>query len=177
MPRAGSPHGKPVLQTALGPQGVQSARNLQWRALPDIALEDFAVIADRWFVSLSKAISMPALRRKVAARRRRPERVLGVLGQLLLFRSASPSSSVRAPRRSEAVPIHVVRVAMSARTVLATGSASMTPATVSSRLLEYAVQNVPAGQIAVSQAVAHSAKSAIRGNSSRRVSGKRLRDR
>src|SRR5262249_50465252 len=31
-----------------------------------------------WFVSLSKAISMPALRRKVAARRRRPERMLGV---------------------------------------------------------------------------------------------------
>src|SRR6516164_8526948 len=49
MPRAGSPHGKPVLQTSLGPQGVQSARNLQWRALPDIALEDFAVIADRLY--------------------------------------------------------------------------------------------------------------------------------
>ena len=28
--RADSAHGKPVLQTALGPQGVQSARNLQW---------------------------------------------------------------------------------------------------------------------------------------------------
>src|SRR5262249_37765557 len=128
-----------------------------------------------WFVSLSKAISMPALRRKVAARRRRPERVLGVLGQLLLFRCASLTSSVRAPRRSEAVPVHFVRVAMSARTALATGSASMTSATASSRLPEYAVQNVPAGQIAVSQAVAHSAKSAIRGNSSRRVSGKRFR--
>src|SRR5262249_47201564 len=62
-----------------------------------------------WFVSLSKAISMPALRRKVAARRRRPERVLGVLGQLLLFRCASSSSSVRSPRRSEAVPVHFVR--------------------------------------------------------------------
>src|SRR5215472_8421502 len=49
MPRAGSPHGKPVLQTALGPQGVQSALNLQWRALSDIALEDFAVIADRLY--------------------------------------------------------------------------------------------------------------------------------
>src|SRR5215472_7832610 len=108
-----------------------------------------------WFVSLSKAISMPALRRKVAARRRRPERVLGVLGQLLLFRCASPTSSVRAPRRSEAIPVHCVRVAMSVRTALATGSASMTPATASSRLLEYAVQNVPAGQIAVSQAVDH----------------------
>src|SRR5215831_10792200 len=42
-----SAHGKPVLQTALGPQGVQAARNLQWRALPDVPLEDFAVIADR----------------------------------------------------------------------------------------------------------------------------------
>src|SRR5215469_14638876 len=49
MPRAGSAHGKPVLQTTLGPQGVQSARNLQWRALSDIALEDFAVIADRLY--------------------------------------------------------------------------------------------------------------------------------
>jgi hypothetical protein len=47
MPRAGSAHGKPILQTTLGPQGVQSARNLQWRALPDIALKAFAVIADR----------------------------------------------------------------------------------------------------------------------------------
>jgi hypothetical protein len=47
MPRAGSAHGKPILQTALGPQDVQSARNLQWRALPDIALEAFAVVPDR----------------------------------------------------------------------------------------------------------------------------------
>jgi hypothetical protein len=124
-----------------------------------------------WFVSLSKAISMPALRRKVAARRRRPERMLGTLGQLLLFRCASPTSSVRAPRRSEAVPVHFVRVAMSARTALATGSASMTSATASSRLLEYAVQNVPAGQIAVSQVVDHRAKSAIRGSRSSRTPG------
>src|SRR5262249_57511038 len=46
MPRAGSAHGKSVLQTTLGPQGVQAARNLQWRALPDVPLKDFAVIAD-----------------------------------------------------------------------------------------------------------------------------------
>src|SRR5262249_56548807 len=46
MPRAVSAHGKPVLQTALGPQGVQAARNLQWRALPDVPLEDIAVIPD-----------------------------------------------------------------------------------------------------------------------------------
>ena len=37
------------MQTALGPQGVQSTNNLQWRALPDIALEAFAVIADRLY--------------------------------------------------------------------------------------------------------------------------------
>jgi len=37
--RTGSP-------SALGPQAVQAPRNLQWRALPDIALEAFAVIAD-----------------------------------------------------------------------------------------------------------------------------------
>jgi hypothetical protein len=46
MPRAPSPHGKPVLQTALRPQSVQSAHNLQGRALPDIALKAFAIIAD-----------------------------------------------------------------------------------------------------------------------------------
>src|SRR5215469_5912708 len=40
-------HRQPVLQTAFSPQPVEAARNLQWRALTDVPLEDFAVIADR----------------------------------------------------------------------------------------------------------------------------------
>src|SRR5579885_2933135 len=37
-----------VLQAALGPQRVEPARDLQRRALADIALKAFAVIADRF---------------------------------------------------------------------------------------------------------------------------------
>src|SRR5262249_42611756 len=37
----------PASQTSFSPQPVEPARNLQWRALTDVALEDFAVIADR----------------------------------------------------------------------------------------------------------------------------------
>jgi hypothetical protein len=72
----------------------------------------------------------------------------------------SPTTSPRAPRRSEAFPVHTVRVAMTARTAAAIGSASITPSTASSRLPEYADQKVPAGHSAPSQAVARSASPA-----------------
>ena len=83
---------------------------------------------------LLKSISIPTLRRKVAARRIRPESARGVAGQVLARRTVSPTSSERAPRRSEAVPVHTVRDAISERTAEPTGSASMTLSTASSRL-------------------------------------------
>src|SRR5690606_30573712 len=114
--------------------------------------------------SRSQDTSMPILRRKVAARRSRPESARGLSGQVLDLAMRSPAASPRAPRRSEAVPVHSVRSSMMARTAAATGSASMTPSTASSRLPQYADQNVPVGQSAVSQAEAQSAKSAMRGS-------------
>src|SRR5690606_6444684 len=114
--------------------------------------------------SRSKPMSMPILRRKVAARRNRPESARGLSGQVLDLATRSPAISARAPRRSEAVPVHSVRSVITARTAAATGSASITPSTASSRLPQYADQNVPVGQSAVSQAEAQSAKSAMRGS-------------
>ncbi len=57
----------------------------------------------------SNSISMPTWRRNVAARRSRPDRARGVAGQVLALVSLSPTSSSRAPRSSEAVPVHTVR--------------------------------------------------------------------
>src|SRR4051812_30231878 len=73
--------------------------------------------------SRSKPISMPILRRKVAARRSRPARARGASGQVFDLATRSPTTSARAPRRSEAVPVHTVRVTMIARTAVAIGSA------------------------------------------------------
>ena len=98
-----------------------------------------------------------------------------IVGPGLDLATRSPTTSARAPRRSEAVPVHSVRMVIRARTALATGSASITPSTASSRLPQYADQKVPAGHSAVSQAVAHSAKSAMRGGRSNLVCGSILR--
>ena len=51
-----------------------------------------------------------------------------------LFGGALADLLARASRRSEAVPVHTVRVAISARTAEATGSASITLSTASARL-------------------------------------------
>ena len=84
--------------------------------------------------SRPKPISMPILRRNVAARRSRPASARGLSGQVLDLATRSPATSARAPRRSEAVPVHTVCVAITARTAVAIGSASITPSTASSRL-------------------------------------------
>ena len=84
--------------------------------------------------SRPKPISMPILRRKVAARRSRPANARGPSGQDLDLATRSPTTSARAPRRSEAVPVHTDRVAITARTAVAIGSASITLSTASSRL-------------------------------------------
>jgi hypothetical protein len=74
-----------------------------------------------------KPISMPSVRRNVCARRSRPASDLGVLGQSALLREASLlTRSAVARRRSEAVPVHVMRSAMRSRTQTATRSLSMT---------------------------------------------------
>ena len=142
--------------------------------------------------SFVKAISIPTLRRKVAARRSRPDSARGLSGQVLDLATRSPTTSARAPRRSEAIPVHTVRTvcvaacvaacsaacfAMKARTAVATGSASMTPSTASSRLPAIGrPERALAGRRApVSQAVAHSAKSAMRGSLSSSCRGNRLK--
>jgi hypothetical protein len=84
--------------------------------------------------SRPKLISMPILRKKVAARRSRPDSARGLSGQGFDLAARSPAASARAPRRSEAVPVHTVRVVIKARKAVAIGSASMTPSTASSRL-------------------------------------------
>src|SRR6266516_3582025 len=65
--------------------------------------------------SRSKPISMPTFRKKVAARRSLPASARGLSGQVLDLATRSPTSPARAPRRSEAVPVHTVRVVITAR--------------------------------------------------------------
>jgi hypothetical protein len=84
--------------------------------------------------SRSKPMSMLILRRKVAARRNRPASARGLSGQVFALAIRSPAISARAPRSSEAVPVHSVREVITARTTAAIGSASITPSTASSRL-------------------------------------------
>jgi hypothetical protein len=97
-------------------------------------------VAAMWIVrvrarpSRPKLISMPILRRKGAARRSRPASARGLSSQVFDLATRSPAASARAPRRSEAVPVHSVRVVITVRTAAAIGSASITPSTASSRL-------------------------------------------
>src|SRR6202035_461366 len=54
-----SANGQAVLQAALGPQRVEAARDLQRRALADIALKNFAVIADRLDDAIGPVVGQP----------------------------------------------------------------------------------------------------------------------
>jgi len=114
--------------------------------------------------SRSNSISIPFLRKKVAARRSRPASALGLAGQVFELATRSPTTCARAPKISAAVCVHTVRLDIMVQMAAATGSASITLSTAASRLPEYAAKKVPAGQKAVSQAAAHIAKSAIRGS-------------
>jgi hypothetical protein len=71
-------------------------------------------------------ISMPRIRRKVCARRSRPARARGFLGQPVPSRDV-PLLLQPTPRcmRSTALPVHNLRSAMISHTQAATGSASM----------------------------------------------------
>src|SRR6516162_6755670 len=90
----------------------------------DGCVPGFSGVAEGWIVvilmvrvrvrarpSRPKPTSMPILRRNVAARRSRPASARGPSGQVLDLATRSPATSARAPRRSEAVPVHTVRVA------------------------------------------------------------------
>src|SRR5262249_59432326 len=55
--------------------------------------------------SRSKPIPIPILRRKVAARRKRPASARGLSGHALDLATRSPVISARAPRSSEAGPL------------------------------------------------------------------------
>jgi hypothetical protein len=84
--------------------------------------------------SRRKVISMPRIRRKVWARRRRPARARGLLGQSVCpLLSPSPGGLAPARSRSEALPIHVLRSAIISRTRAATGSASIKSSTAALR--------------------------------------------
>src|SRR6202171_1277180 len=54
-----SANGQTVLQAALGPQRVEPARDLQRRALADIALKNFAVIADGLDDAIGPVVGQP----------------------------------------------------------------------------------------------------------------------
>src|SRR5580698_1330989 len=54
-----SANGQTVLQAALGPQRVEAARDLQRRALADVALKNFAVIADRLDDAIGPVVGEP----------------------------------------------------------------------------------------------------------------------
>ena len=69
---------------------------------------------------------MPTLRRKVCARRKRPDTARGLSGQDFDLVMRSPANPANLLRRSEAVPVQVGHAAIMARTAAATGSASIT---------------------------------------------------
>src|SRR5262249_14963109 len=81
-----------------------------------------------------KAISMPTVLRYVWQRRSRLARARGFFGHPAVLSGTPSPAAIRARRRSEALPVHVLRTAMISRTKAATGSASMTPSIAARRL-------------------------------------------
>jgi len=76
--------------------------------------------------SRPKPMSMLTLRKKVAARRSRPESARGEVVQAFSRRTASLTCYPRASRRVAAVPVHTVCPLISPRTPEASGSAAIT---------------------------------------------------
>ncbi len=68
--------------------------------IPFSGMQKIRMVRVRARPSRSNEMSTPTLRRKVAARRSRPESARAVAGQVLARRTVSPTSSERAPRRS-----------------------------------------------------------------------------
>jgi hypothetical protein len=117
--------------------------------------------------SRENVISMPSIRRNVCARRRRPASARGFFAHAMPRKMSGRPLSAHERRRSDALPLHMVRPTMIARTQVAIGSTSMILSIAALRFAAYARANVPAGHSAGSQAVAQRAKSAMRGSRSR----------
>jgi hypothetical protein len=75
--------------------------------------------------SRENVISMPSVRRNVCARRSRPASARGFFANDVLPEMSSRALSAHKRKRSDALPVHMVRSFMIARTQLAMGSASM----------------------------------------------------
>ena len=95
--------------------------------------------------SRENVISIPRVRRNVCARRSRPARARGFFAQLLPLELPSRAPSELNSKRSDAVPVHMVRLAIIARMRLAMGSASMMLSIAALRFAPYARAKVPAG--------------------------------
>ena len=75
--------------------------------------------------SRENVISMPSVRRNVCARRSRPASARGFFAHAVPLEMSSRVPSAHKRKRSDALPVQMVRSTMIARTQLATGSASM----------------------------------------------------
>jgi hypothetical protein len=75
--------------------------------------------------SRENVISIPIVRRNVCARRRRPESALGFFAHAPPVEISLRALSAHKLRRSDALPVHMVRLAIIVRTQVAMGSASM----------------------------------------------------
>jgi hypothetical protein len=83
--------------------------------------------------SRENVISMPKVRRNVCARRSRPASARGFFAHAGPPEMSSRALSAHKRRSSDALPVHMVRLAMIARTQLAMGSASMMLSTAARR--------------------------------------------
>ena len=113
---------------------TQACRPLPSLVLADLVSEVILIIRLPVRPSRLKAISMPTVLRNVWQRRNRPARARGFLGHPAVLSGISWPAAIRAARRSEDLPAHVLRTAMISRTKAATGSASMTSSTAERRL-------------------------------------------
>jgi hypothetical protein len=75
--------------------------------------------------SRENVISMPSVRRNVCARRNRPASARGFFAHVEPLEMSARAWSPTKRKRSDALPVHVGRSIKSARTQVATGSASM----------------------------------------------------
>jgi hypothetical protein len=83
--------------------------------------------------SRENAISIPSVRRNVCARRSRPASARGFFAHAVPPETSSRALSAHKCKRSDALPVHMVRSSMIARTQLAMGSASMMLSTAARR--------------------------------------------
>ena len=75
--------------------------------------------------SRENVISMPSVRRNVCARRSRPASARGFFAHAVALEMSARACPAHKRKRSDALPVQMVRSIMSDRTQVATGSASM----------------------------------------------------